>query len=214
VVIEQPVSKARIDEHTRSFDTAQFSRELTDRNCIIIGSPDVSDFAEVTLASLLGVPPYYPGARLTTGFRIRKAGRRFSTFYEESSAGEPDGVRVIREDKSENLFACENDRDHGVMILADNPFSRSGQKHKILILAGHSGIATRAMSLLLTHEEPWCLDAFFDLDQEIAMMGSPLAAVIEVSYKRTPGHDGIGDERVISTEHNSIRVRDAIVLKA
>lgn len=214
VVIEQPVSKARIDEKTRSFDTSKFTRELIDRNCIIIGSPDVSDFAEITLASLLGVPFYDPGARLTTGFRIRKAGRHFSTFYEEASAGEPDGVTLIREDKPEEFFACENNQDHGVMILADNPFSRPGLKHKILILAGHSGVATRAMSLLLTNEEPWCLDAFFVLDQEIALMGSPLAAVIEVSYKRNPGHDGIGDERVISPESNSIRVRDAIVLKA
>jgi hypothetical protein len=214
VVIEQPVSKKRIDEQTRSFDTAQFTRELIDRNCIIIGSPDVSDFAEITLARLLDVQPYDPRTRLTTGFRIRKAGRRFSTFYEESSADERDGVRVIREDKSGKFFTCENNQDHGVMVLADNPFSRPGQKHKILILAGHSGVATRAMSLLLTNEEPWCLDTFFDLDQEIAVMGSPLAAVIEVSYKRTHEDGGIGDKRVISTELNSIRVRDVIALKA
>jgi hypothetical protein len=98
------------------------------------------------------------------------------------------------------------------MILADNPFSQSDRKHKILILAGHSGVATRAMSLLLTHEEPWCLDAFYFLDQEIAVMGSPLAVVIEVSYKRLPGHDRIGDEREINAEHQSIRVRTALPL--
>jgi len=95
-----------------------------------------------------------------------------------------------------------------------NPFSESGRKYKILILAGHSGVATRAMSLLLTHEEPWCLDAFYGLDQEIAVMGSPLAAVIEVSYKRLSGHDGIGDEREIDAEPRSIRVRTALPLKA
>jgi hypothetical protein len=212
VVIEQPVSKARIDGGTRSFDTAEFSQKLLNRNCVIIGSPDVSDFAEITLARLLGVHPYSPDTQLTAGVRIRKAGQRFSTFYEQSSDQEPDGVRVIRDGKSANFFASEGDRDHGVMILADNPFSQSGRKHKILILAGHSGVATRAMSLLLTHEESWCLDAFYDLDQEIAVMGSPLAVVIEVSYKRGLSHDGIGDEREINAEPRSIRLRAALSL--
>lgn len=214
VVIEQPVSKARIDAATRAFDTAEFSQKLINRNCIIIGSPDVSDFAEITLARLLGIPPYSPGAQLTAGVRIRKAGQRFSTFYEQCSDQEPEGVRVIRDGKSEDFFPSEGNLDHGVMILADNPFSESGRKHKILILAGHSGVSTRAMSLLLTHEEPWCLEAFYDLDQEIAVMGSPLAVVIEVNYKRLFGHDGIGDEREINAEPKSIRVRTALPLKA
>jgi hypothetical protein len=214
VVIEQPVSKARIDARTRSFDSAEFTQKLINRNCIIIGSPDVSDFAEITLARLLGVPPYSPDARLTVGVRIRKAGQRFSTFYEKSSDQEPDGVRVIRDGKSAAFFDSEDDRDHGVMILADNPFSQSDQKHKILILAGHSGVATRAMSLLLTNEEPWCLNAFYDLDQEIAVMGGPLAVVIEVSYKRLFSHDGIGDDREINAEPRSIRVCAALPLKA
>jgi TIR domain len=214
VVIEQPVSKARIDAATRAFDTAEFSQKLINRNCIIIGSPDVSDFAEITLARLLGVPPYSPGAQLTVGVRIRKAGRRFSTFYEQSSGQEPEGVRAIRDGRSEAFFASEGNLDHGVMILADNPFSQEGRKYKILILAGHSGVATRAMSLLLTHEEPWCLDAFYYLDQEIAVVGSPLAAVIEVSYRRLHGHDGFGDEREIKAESRSIRVRTVLPLKA
>lgn len=213
VVIEQPVSKARIDAATRAFDTAEFSQKLINRNCVIIGSPDVSDFAEITLARLLGVSPYSPDALLTTGVRIRKAGQRFSTFYEQSSDQEPEGVKVIREGEPADFFASQEDRDHGVMILADNPFSQSGRKNKILILAGHSGVATRAMSLLLTHEESWCLDAFYDLDQEIAVMGDPLAVVIEVRYRRLLGHDGIGDEREINAEPRSIGVRSALPLK-
>jgi hypothetical protein len=214
VVIEQPVSKARIDENTRSFDTAEFTRKLISRNCIVIGSPDVSDFAEITLASLLSVQPYSPDLPLSTGFRIRKARRRFSTFYEQSSAGEPNGVRVIRDGQPGDFFASSDDLDHGVMILADNPYSEPGGGHKILILAGHSGVATRAMSLLLTNEEEWCLDAFYHLDQEIAVMGGPLAAVIEVSYKRQQRRDGLGDDRVISTHSGSVRVCSVLSLKA
>jgi TIR domain len=215
VTIEQPVSKARIDAETRSFDRTTFSEKLMNRNCVIIGSPDVSDFAEITLAKLLGVDPYAPETQLTVGVRIRKAGQRFSTFYEPSSDQEPAGVRVFRDGKSAEFYPSGSNRDHGVMILADNPFSQSNRKNKILILAGHSGVATRAMSLLLTNEDQWCLDAFFDLDQEIAVMGSPLAAVIEVSYRRLPGHGGsIGDEREISDEPKSICLRAALPLKA
>ncbi len=214
VVIEQPVSKARIDERTRAFDTAEFTQKLLYRNCIVIGSPDVSDFAEITLARLLDVPPYSPHGKLNTGFRIRKAGRRFSTFYEQSSADEPDGIRVIRDGQSEDFFASGDKSDHGVMILADSPYAEPGLRQKILILAGHSGVATRAMSLLLTNEEPWCLDAFYQLDQEIAVMGGPLAAVIEVGYTRTRARDGLGDDRVINTHPESIRVRTVLPLKA
>ncbi len=213
VVIEQPVSKARIDESTRAFDLAEFTQKLIGRNCIVIGSPDVSDFAEITLARLLAISPYSPHLRLKSGFRIRKAGRRFSTFYEQSSADEPDGVRVIRDGQPEGFFASGDDLDHGVMILADNPYATPGRGHKILILAGHSGVATRAMSLLLTNEERWCLDAFYHLDQEIAVMGGPLAAVIEVSYFRTRGRDGLGDDRVINTHPGSIQVRSVLPLK-
>jgi hypothetical protein len=213
VVIEQPVPKARIDERTRAFDTAEFAQRLISRNCIVIGSPDVSDFAEVTLARLLDVLPYAPQLPLNTGFRIRKAGRRFSTFYEQSSDNEPDGVRVIRNGESEDFFASSDDLDHGVMILADNPYTAEGRRRKILILAGHSGVATQAMSLLITNEERWCLDAFYQLDQKIAFPGGPIAAVIEVSYKRMRGCQGVGDDRVINTNLGSIRVCSVLPLE-
>lgn len=214
VVIEQPVSKARIDEATRWFDTSEFSQRLINRNCVIIGSPDVSDFAEITLAKLLRVQPYIPDIALNTGFRILKDGRRFSTFYDQALSSGSDGVRLIRDGEPAEFWASTNDRDHGVMILADNPFSEPAREHKILILAGHSGVATRAMSLLLTHEEPWCLDAFYGLDQEIAVMGDPLAAVIEVNFTRMPGHEKFGDDRDIPSRPGAIAVRGVIPLRA
>ncbi len=215
VVIEQPVSKARIDEETRMFDTAEFTQKLINRNCVVIGSPDVSDFAEITLASLLGVKSYSPTSKLATGFRIMKDGRRFSTFYEQSSAENPDGVRLMRRGQADELFVCEDDRDLGVLVLADNPFSEPGNEHKILILAGHSGTATRAMSLLLTNEDPWCLEAFYVLEQQIAVMSGPIAAVIEVTCERVAGRDPkIGDDRMISSGEESIRVCATMALQA
>jgi hypothetical protein len=70
-------------------------------------------------------------------------------------------------------------------VLADNPFSDTPAKHKILVLAGHSGVATRSLSLLLTSEDDWCLKAFYTLDQDLAEISGPIAAVIKVRYRRT-----------------------------
>lgn len=214
VVIEQPVSKARIDGTTRTFDTSEFSQRLINRNCVIIGSPGVSDFAEITLARLLRVQPYIPDIPLNTGFRILQAGRRFSSFFDHSPDSASDGIRLIRNGEPAEFWASTDERDHGVMILADNPFSDPIGEHKILILAGHSGLATRAMSLLLTHEEPWCLNAFYELDQEIAVMGDPLAAVIEANFTRMPGHEKFGDDRDIPSRPGAIIVRGVLPLRA
>jgi hypothetical protein len=216
VVIEQPVSKTRIDEETRTFDTAEFTQKLMNRNCILVGSPDVSDFSEITLASLLKVKSYSPKSQMTTGFRIRKGGRRyFSTFYEDSPAEHTDGIRLIRHGQPEEFFVSDHDRDHGVLILADNPFSDPSKNCKTLILAGHTGTATRAMSLLLTNEEPWCMEAFYALEQDFAVMSGPIAAVIEVKYERIPGRDPkFGDDRVINSDRENIRVCTTMALHA
>jgi hypothetical protein len=63
------------------------------------------------------------------------------------------------------------------------------------------------MSLLLTYQETWCRDAFYGLDQEVAVMGDPLAAVIEANYTRTPGLENIGDDREILSQPGGFRVR-------
>lgn len=211
VVIEDPVSKAQV-EGARSFDRWDFGKKLFNRNCVIIGSPDVSDFAEVTIASLLKVDPYYPDRALAAGFRIRKRVKRYSTFYEQSAEGGDEGISLISEGRTAKFFHSTNDRDHGIMILADNPFSELDKENKILILAGHSGVATRAMSLLLTNEEPWCLEAFYDFDRKIAVMDQPLAAVIEVGYQRRQPGPGVGDDREIVTELGDICVCEVFPL--
>lgn len=211
VVIEDPVSKAQI-EGARTFDRWEFGQKLFNRNCVIIGSPDVSDFAEIAIANLLKVDPYYPDRPLSGGFRIRKGVKRYSTFYEQSQEGEDEGISLISEGRMVKFFHSTNDRDHGIMILADNPFTEPGRVNKILILAGHSGVATRAMSLLLTNEERWCLEAFYDFDRKIAVMEQPLAAVVEVSYQRRWLGAGVGDDREIVTEPGSICVREVLPL--
>ena len=208
VQIEQPVSKARIDEQTRSFDTTEFTSKLADRNCVIIGSPHVSDFAEITLAKLLNVDPYAPGTLLRSGFKIIKNGEHFSTFYELPSKTSSEGVRLISP-AGDHSYVSTPDRAHGVLVLADNPFSQPPLKNKILILVGQTGVATRAMSLLLTNEDSWCLDEFYEFDQTLAVTPGAIAAVIEVQFSHL---DRAGDDRVIHESPGQIRFMNAVSL--
>lgn len=215
VEIEQPVSKRRIDEDTRLLDLGDFTNRLSNKNCVVIGSPDVSDFAEITLAKILGVPPYSPAEVLKSGFRIIKDSHTFSTFYEATSAAmAQEGIHLTGRTGNE-MFTCSNDRSYGVMVLADNPFSSPdarGHNH-ILILAGHTGISTRAISMLLTEEEPWCLDEFYKLDQAVAVKMRPVAVVVEVNYVHLKPGDTVGDDRQIPPEPGSIRFVCAVELR-
>ena len=68
------------------------------------------------------------------------------------------------------------------------------------------------MSLLLTNEERWCLETFYDLDRKIAAINQPLVAVIEVGYKRRLRGTELGDDREITTEPGNIKVCDVLPL--
>jgi TIR domain len=205
VKIEQPVRKLPIGPSTRTYNTTHLMTRLAHSNCITIGSPDVSDFAEVILAELLQVEPYTPTDQCT-GIKFIKDRDKFSTFYRKPSETEPEGVQLPG--SKSDRFVNADDRTHGVMVIADNPFSPG---HKILILAGCTGVATRGMSMLLTDEESWCLDEFFELDQAIALMSGPIAAVIEVNYDQP--FRTIGDGRSIPAEKGKIRFLEAIQLR-
>lgn len=125
VQIEQPVSKAIIDATTRTYDTTRFSRRLVDQNCVIIGSPDVSDFAEILLAELVRVEPYHPQIGLSsTRIKFLKSGRSHSSFYSDPGEGDDavEGIKVVDHDGGEHTYANTPTRTHGVIVLADNPF--------------------------------------------------------------------------------------------
>jgi hypothetical protein len=179
IQIEQPMRKSGMDQGAHIGQIYKYITRLN-HNCVVIGSPDVSDFAEVALGEILDVPPYAPDPEFTAVFRIRKAGQRFSTFYRALRSGEQGGIELWEG----SFYPATDDTDYGVLVLADNPFSDTPAKHKILILAGHSGVATRSLSLLLTSEDDWCLKAFYKLDQDLAKISGPIAAVIKVRYRR------------------------------
>ncbi len=219
VTIEQPVRKQ--EPSPRSFHVVQrLSEQLSRGHCVIIGSPAVSDFAELALADLLGVAAYDPEAE-PGAFTLLLDRPQASTFYRRPGPGEREGVRLFA--GGEMTFESTDTRSYGVMVVAPNPFKPD---HRMLILAGHSGVATRAMSMLLTHEEPWCLAQFFDFDQQVGAMTDrsapgapppPFVAVVEANLTRVgrtdPTADRTGDDRQILTDGTGIRLCRVVPLR-
>ena len=165
---------------------------LEDKDCIIIGSPDVSDFAEQVLAKIHNIAPYAKDRIKRTGFvQIKGSRNSRSSFYWEKKKDEMEGVAQII-NKSEYEYFPEQHADenlsekkhqgqmHGILIVANNPFQRSSSGNKIIILSGFSGVATNAIALLLTHEN--CLEEFFKLDNAFTDLGQNIEALVRVRY--------------------------------
>ncbi|MEM7310283.1 MAG: toll/interleukin-1 receptor domain-containing protein [Planctomycetota bacterium] len=76
VKIEDPISKldrgALGNPPLLAFKMSNLRDALADKHCIIVGSPDVSDFAEIVLADIHNITPYDDDARKSSGYVIIK----------------------------------------------------------------------------------------------------------------------------------------------
>jgi hypothetical protein len=134
--------------------------DLADKNCIIIGSPDVSDYAEILLAKLHDIEPYQEERQVFKGYAIIKSRRKVpSSFYwvKDENKKENEGVCILEMDSRKDYVYYQNssqddgfEKIYGILTIADNPFVSNGKKRKIMILSGTSGIATYALAKLLT----------------------------------------------------------------
>jgi hypothetical protein len=192
VTIEDPMSKLHgvdLEQASRLADhIAHLRSKLEDKDCIIIGSPDVSDFTEIVLAELHRIVPYTEGRAKKKGFVITKA-RKYtsSSFYWEKKTDEPEGVAQIldpgRFEYFSNKLASENGtvgKMFGILIVANNPFCKAGLRRRIVILSGFSGVATNAIAKILTDDN--CLGEFFKFDQAYVNIERPIEALIGVEY--------------------------------
>ena len=161
---------------------------LENKDCIIIGSPDVSDFAEIVLAELHQISPYSKGREKRKGFVIVKE-RKYtsSAFYWEKQEKEEEGIAQIVKPNDFTFLphkvASEDGSSgemYGILVVASNPFCKKLRRSKIIILSGFSGVATNAIAKILTSEE--CLDEFFKLDQAYENLERPIEALIGVTY--------------------------------
>jgi hypothetical protein len=193
VAIEDPISKLHgedLDKATRLADRMSHMRAmLENKNCIIIGSPDVNDFAEIVLAEIHRIDPYTEGRHKKKGFVVIKErkGTR-SSFYWQKNEKDQEGVLQIQGPENYEYFPHDAGSEdgkpgamYGILIVANNPFCKKDEHRKIIILSGYSGVATNAIAKLLTDDEK-CLDEFFKLDNAYIDSTRNIEALICVKY--------------------------------
>ena len=208
VTIEDPVAKLAAEELTGAglgHRVAKLMRQLEDKDCVVIGSPDVSDFAEIVLAELHGIQSFGQdldkaagrGREKRKGFALIKAEMKApSSTYWLKTDNEEIGVKWIENDmqfelKEENGVGTT----YGVLVVCDNPFAREveAKQHKIIIFSGFTGVATYGMSKLLTSTE--ALREFFEIDQRFGSLDADFEALIKVQYTYDIKGKEAGDQR-------------------
>ena len=211
VTIEDPMSKLHgqdLEEAVHLADRIAHIRSMLDnKDCIIIGSPDVSDFAELALAQIHHIHPYTEGRVKRKGFVLIKE-RKYtkSSFYREKEGQEQEGVAQILAPGQYEYFPNElatkdetSGKMYGILVVANNPFCKEGQHRKIIILSGFSGVATNAIAKILTNER--CLREFFKLDNAYADIDRDVEALIGVEYAVEGSFDNRDTRRIKNYEN-------------
>jgi hypothetical protein len=178
-------------------------RQLEDKDCVVIGSPDVSDFAEIVLAELHGTQSFAhdldkrrsTGSEKRRGFALIKAEMKApSSTYILKTTAEEVGVKWIEKDKQFRVMEQNGvGSTYGILVVCDNPFTRDQKQHKIIIFSGFTGVATYGMSRLLTSVES--LEEFFKIDQRFGSLDTNFEALIKVQYAYDVDGNNAGDRR-------------------
>jgi hypothetical protein len=206
VTIEDPRAKLRgPDLETVGLlvsHVTDLQRTLTNKDCIVIGSPDVSDFAEIGLAEIHKIPPYDEERNKARGFVIIKDSQYTkSSFYWERKGDEQEGVAEILGNNRYNYFANEPASEdgapgkmYGILIVANNPFCDNGFPRKLIILSGFSGVATNAIAKILTSEN--YLSEFYRFDNDYTNSKRDIEGLIGVEYIAERGLDKRDTRRI------------------
>ena len=223
LTIEDPESKLQQEDINRTQvlanRIAQVGELLRDKNCIIIGSPDVNDFAEIALSRIHQIDPYDDDRKKSRGFvLIRDQKNTASAFYWKTSDQEREGIAkleslqpVIHEFRPPptQSKSRETGTMNGILTVADNPFCVQSGQRKIMILSGFSGVATHAIAKLLTEDN--YLKSFYAFDEAQAQEKGDIEALIEVKYFVRAGHEN-RDARQIDESPTSIRFVELVAL--
>ena len=193
VTIEEPTSKLSNEDLRQAPNfadrIADFQGALQNRNCIIVGSPDVNDFAEVVLSSMHGIDPYTRGRKKTKGYAIIKT-HEFTTssFYWQSEGQEQEGIVRILGDGNYEYFPHklaespgERGEMHGVLVIGNNPFQTAQSQGKVVVLSGFSGVATNAIAKLLTDDH--YVHEYFQLGRRYVDFDKNVEALVTVEYE-------------------------------
>lgn len=223
LTIEDPASKLQQEDinkvHVLANRIAEVGTLLKDKDCIIIGSPDVNDFAEIVLSRIHRITPYDNDRKKSKGFvLIRERKNTASAFYWKTAPGEHEGIARLGQDKmriykheppSTDAGQPRAGKMHGLLVVAENPFSLS-EPRRIMILSGFSGVATNAMAKFLTEDA--YLPSFFAFDDEAhAQRARAIEAVIGVKYIVGPGSEN-KDARQIDEAADSITFEELVAV--
>lgn len=189
LIIEEPISKLPstiVSSAGLFMEWDQITERIRDKDCIIIGSPDVSDLAEVVLAKLHAIAPYQPGREKQRGYVIIKKKMRMpSTFYWEKLEDEPEGVAQILDSGEFRYYPTKIDSEesimYGILVIADNPFGEKRPRRKIMIFSGFSGVVTNAMAKLLTDEK--YVDQLNNLDLHYSDRKNDVEILVGVKFR-------------------------------
>lgn len=177
-------------EHTKSSAwVAHIQNVLLDKNCIVVGSPDVNDFAEVLISTMHSIDPYTRGRKKKKGFAIiKKRELTTSSFYWQIEGQEQEGIAEILEDGQYEYFPHKTARNseeigemHGVLVIGNNPFSTAYSMGKVVVLSGFSGVATNAIAKLLTVNE--YLKEYFKFGRRFPLFDKNVEVLVKVEYK-------------------------------
>jgi len=167
-----------------------------------VGSPDVSDFAEIVLAKTHGIKPYHHDRVKQTGYVIIKdeagEGPAPSSHYWTTHESERVGVAKLSATGQEAYPARLDPKTGegemcGVLAVASNPFSDlSGrpEERRVVLLSGFSGVATNAIAKFLTDDN--YLDEFAKFDRDYVDVNKNVEVLIGVNFSGALGIDGDG----------------------
>jgi TIR domain len=220
LTIEDPASKLQQEDigktHVLANRIAEIGNLLEDKDCIIIGSPDVNDFAEVVLGRIHGIHPYDNDRKKSKGFvLVRDRKHTASSFYWQTSAGEQEGIaRLGRSEISiyphePTTSGTPTGTMHGILIVGENPFGSSTPRRRIMILSGFSGVATHGLAKFLTEET--YLHSFFEFDEAQAEQTKAVEALVAVRYFVESGSEN-KDARQIEAVPDSISFKELVAV--
>lgn len=191
-------------------------------DCVIIGSPDISDYAEVALSKIHGINAY----RQTTSekppfifYKLTKEPlhpRRVSSFYRMYSNKDCIGKIEWYKEANGKDYECyefeqgKNCQTFGVLTVANNPFIEDELNRKLMIISGFTGIATYGVIQMLTNENDY-KNEYDQLIKDYKYYNySDINVLVKIRYKNPQlesNNDSLGDIRDIE-EDNGIKIID------
>jgi hypothetical protein len=222
VTIEDPLSKLHGDDLEKAAHLANrmshMRSRIENKHCIIIGSPDVNDFAEIVLAAIHQIVPYTEGRQKRRGFVVIKEqkGTRSSVYWQKQGKDQ-EGVAQIKSDGQYTIFPHELGTEggaegtmFGILVVANNPFCREGETRRIIILSGFSGVSTNAIAKLLTNEK--YRNQFFLFDNAYQDTTRNIEALISVKYGIDEGFASRDTRRILGEDPEAISFRTLVAI--